>query len=172
MRLFIPMPLRKLWNALRGTPSLAESTTLDAASPSHGQVDAKSQTVKPTADRIVTSRSSAEVHGAKASRGLLGFGRGPHEALCRSIKKNNAPVHSVLEIGVEDGTRAVAVIEALAKGNPHHTIRYLALDQFELAGGPITLVQFHRDLRQSGIRPQIFPEDVRFGSHRVHLWCR
>jgi hypothetical protein len=88
----------------------------------------------------------------------LSLGRGPHDRLCRAIGKSGAT--SVLEVSVGDGSRAIAVVTALSKANPSAAIRYAAVDQFELVNGEVSLMQFHRNLRQHAIRPKIFPMDV------------
>lgn len=60
-----------------------------------------------------------------------------------------------------DGSRAVAVMGALAKQGI--ATRYFGMDQFELAGGEVSLRDFHRTMRGAGIRPQLFPEPVQSG---------
>ena len=150
------MPLRKLWNAFRGrTPSdgtPSEPTTQKTKSAATARVEHVSAHQPP-------------VVGAKPALGIFRLGRGPHDPLCRAIRKSGAT--SVLDISVEDGTRAIAVVEALSKADPNATIRYAAVDQFELAGGVVSLMQFHRNLRKHAIRPQIFPLDVATAVVRV-----
>tara|TARA_R110002049_G_scaffold4601_5_gene32276 strand:- start:392217 stop:392978 length:762 start_codon:yes stop_codon:yes gene_type:complete len=187
------MPLRKLWNALRGQTPSQSATVADGATEHlpHESVQANASVrsgtgsqpqvqanphkavkskhaaagTESTAKAVAKKPAAASSRGAKTGRGLLGLGRGPHDPLCRAIKKSGAT--SVLEISVGDGTRAVEVVQTLAKATPGTPIRYTAIDQFELAGGEISLMQFHRDLRQHGIRPQIFPSDIISGVTRV-----
>ena len=150
------MALRKLWNTICGHKSLGQNSTDGTIPASAADPSGAAKTAHP---------SSTPTRHKKTSRGILGLGRGPHDSLCRLIRKTNAK--SILEISVGDGSRAVAVVSALAKANPGSPIRYSAIDQFELSGGSISLMQFHRDLRQHGIRPQIFPGDVKSGLIRV-----
>ncbi len=46
-------------------------------------------------------------------------------------------------------------------------VRYIVIDQFEMAGGATTLKQFHQTLRGAEIRPQVFPEPIDRGLTRV-----
>ena len=71
------------------------------------------------------------------------------------IKKTAAG--SVLEVGVGDGTRAAAVLRTLLKSRPDPAIRYIAIDQFELTDGPVTLKQFHQQIRAIGVKPSLIP---------------
>ena len=102
---------------------------------------------------------------SRASKGprlsLFGGGR-QHGSLCRLVKP--LQVASVLEISVGDGSRAVEVLAALRNRAP---VRYVAIDQFEMAGGETTLKAFHRKMRTNDIRPQVFPEPIDRGLVRV-----
>ena len=55
------------------------------------------------------------------------FGGGPHSGLCKQLKA--VSVHSVLEVGVGDGSQAIAVMETLSRQSD--SIRYYAIDEFE-----------------------------------------
>lgn len=135
------MPLLKLWNSIRG-----RSTTRQTADDGH-----------------VTERAATPEPRKNRGHGLGIFGGGPHAGICKQIR--SASVNSVLEISVEDGSRALAVLQTVAKTN--QDFRYVAIDQFEMAGGPITLKQFHQTLRSRGFRPQVYPETVERGLIRV-----
>ncbi len=141
------MPLLKLWNAIWGSageqPAL-EQATADAAN----QAKTSSKTASPS--RRETSK--------RKSKGFGLFVSNPHSGLCKLAAATQA--RSVLEIGVGDGSRAIAVVEALAKGGS--SVRYFGIDQFELAG-TVSLKDFHRTLRAAGIHPQLFPETVSRG---------
>jgi hypothetical protein len=133
------MPLLKLWNALRGQPS----TTTPAESGT-GQTT-------PAAP-------------APLARHRFSLGRGPHGTLCKLARQ--AQPKSVLEISVGDGSRALALLKALESTTD--PIRYAAIDQFELAGSPLTLKQFHRVLRGQQVRSaRLFPEAIGEGLVRV-----
>ena len=163
------MPLRKLWNALRGHHPSAGQLPKDSGTRETGhrvsrERDATASTKQTMAAPDVAKPTHAKP-SAKKSRRILGLSRSPHTSLCRLVKQSNAK--SVLEIGVSDGTRAIAVVQTLSKADPKHPIRYAAIDQFELAGGEVSLLQFHRELRKNDIRPQIFPSDIESGLTRV-----
>ncbi len=136
------MPLLKLWNSIRGRSTKGQST--DQGPGSEPQATTKTQK---------SNRGTA--------RGI--FGGGPHAALCKLVKSVDA--NSVLEISVDDGSRALAVLETLVKTNKN--VRYMAIDQFEMADGPVTLKQFHQTLRSREFRPQLFPETMERGLIRV-----
>lgn len=140
------MPLLKLWNAMWGR--------------STGDTPVADPPVSSKLSEAAASKPASKPVSKPVSRGLSSgfnlFGSHPHAALCKQI--GALPARSVLEIGVGDGSRAVAVLGTLAKsGSP---VRYFGIDQFELAGGAVSLKDFHRTMRGAGIRPQIFPEPV------------
>ena len=118
----------------------------------------------PHADRAKTE-TNVTARTKPAGRRILGIGsRVPHGALCKLLRRVQA--QTVLEICVGDGSRAIAALQTLASNNPE--IRYAAIDQFELAGGPLTLKGFHRALRTAELRrAQIFPETIERGLLRV-----
>ena len=86
----------------------------------------------------------------------------PHSGLCKLLKPLS--VHSVLEIGVGDGSQAIAVMETLSRQSD--SIRYYAVDEFEMAGG-VNLKQFHQTLRNHSIHPQLFPGPVDRGLMKI-----
>ena len=141
------MPLLKLWNAIWGSVGEQPAGEQASADPTNPQ-EVPSTTASP-------SRRQAS---KRKSKGFGLFASHPHSGLCKLAAATEA--RSVLEIGVGDGSRAIAVVEALAKGGS--AIRYFGIDQFELAG-PVSLKDFHRSLRAAGIQPQLFPETVSRG---------
>ena len=133
------MPLRKLWNSLRrksnpSNGSLSHENTADSGAVEQGVVKLEKATFK----RQCTSQ------------------------LCQTIARL-AP-QTILEIGVDDGTRALEYLSGLSAAN--QSVRYFAIDQFELAGGKLSLREFHQLLRSAGIRPQLFPESMVAGLTR------
>jgi hypothetical protein len=140
------MPLLKLWNSIRGRSTQSQSAD-----------------DRPAA---ATQAATIDAHVAPKTKrrpGLGIFGGGPHAALCKLVKPIAAT--SLLEISIGDGSRAIAVLETLAK--TQENIRYAAIDQFEMAGGELTLKQFHQTMRAENIRPQVFPEAIERGLIRV-----
>ena len=141
------MPLLKLWNAIWGSAGEQPALELATTDPAN-QEKSPSQTASPS--RRETSKRKGKGFGL--------FSSNPHSGLCKLAVATEA--RSVLEIGVGDGSRALAVVEALAKRGP--AVRYFGIDQFELAG-TVSLKDFHRTLRAAGIHPQLFPETVNRG---------
>lgn len=136
------MPLLKLWNAILGRRDLPQ----------------------PGAEQA-TPEVTVAAKTKDAGRGILRIGsRGPHGPLCKLLRRVQA--ERVLEISVGDGSRAIAAVNALSARNPQ--VRYAAIDQFELGGGPLTLKGFHQALRTADVRSvQIFPETIERGLLRV-----
>ncbi|TWU39007.1 hypothetical protein Q31b_40870 [Novipirellula aureliae] len=168
------MSLLKLWNSLCGRSATEKPETEASASTSEiGEttpaVSQASQGREPEANANETKTSVPKTGTTKTAttkttvaKGLFGFGRSNVESgLCKLL----APlkVASLLEIGVGDGSRAVAVVSAIQKNNPGSPLRYCAIDSFEMASSPehneaaMSLMQFHQRLRSAGISPQIFP---------------
>lgn len=142
------MPLLKLWNRLRGRRDLP----------------------KPSDDREpcgpqARTGSSVATNPKSAGRGILGMGsRRPHAALCKLLRRVQAK--TVLEIGIGDGSRGIAALGTLCERNPQ--VLYAAIDQFEMAGGPLTLKGFHQALRTAEVRSaKIFPDTIEHGLLRV-----
>ena len=174
------MSLVKLWKSLRGRSkehSTAENSSVSDSSvgvsetsSSTGemtsgisssampakQVPAKQVPAKQVSDKKATSKKVAP------KRRL--FGGGSHAGLCRQLK--GLEIESVLEISVDDGTRALAVLEVLQK-KCLQPVRYAAIDEFELGGSTFGLRDFYCLLREHDIRPQLFPEKVDNGLRSV-----
>jgi len=191
------MPLLKLWNALCGRSgkpdSAVESSDVETRDPKTSRRNVSSaasrsavkQGDSATSTRATTATGATDVSPQRQagpspslagktsnrSRNSGGLFRGrPHAALCRQLK--SLPIQSVLELGVDDGSRAVAVLETLASRS-ETPIRYAAIDQFELrsadheASDPRSLKDFFQIVRGSGITPQLFPETVDRGLLKV-----
>ncbi len=148
------MPLKRLWNSLCGrspqgpTPVEESAAHRDTASDRQASVKprGKPSSVKPT----------------NAKRGGFNLFGGPHTGLCKQIKSlqaaTNLEIATVLEIGVGDGSRAIAMLSMIESAG--EKARYFAIDQFELAGGEVTLKHFHQTLRTANIRPQVLPQPI------------
>ncbi|MGI9474136.1 MAG: hypothetical protein ACR2NZ_21530 [Rubripirellula sp.] len=144
------MPLLKLWNSLRGRSKLEQ--------PTESPKIAATTAVSPS-----TGEQPKSKRGSKAKSGGFGlFGGGQHASLRKLVK--SIPAESVLEIGVGDGSRAVAILETLSKSG--HAASYTGIDEFELTGS-VSLKQVHQTLRSAGIRPQLFPGTAERGVLRV-----
>jgi len=168
------MSLKKLWNSLCGrsaaeTPkpeALATTSTTGPTTPGASHAAAVRASVTKTVDtKTVDTKASLpkpSIAKRAATKGLFGLGRSNVESgLCKLLSP--LKVASLLEIGVGDGSRAIAVVSAIQKNNPDSSLRYCAIDSFEMSDAPendeaaISLVQFHQRLRSEGISPQIFP---------------
>ncbi|QDV71239.1 hypothetical protein Poly24_49730 [Rosistilla carotiformis] len=77
----------------------------------------------------------------------------------------NRKILSVLETGLEDGSRCERLLQWL-KHHDSVPARYAAIDQFE-AGGGISLKQFHSKLAAFGIKPMPIPGTLATGLPRV-----
>ncbi|WP_230252266.1 hypothetical protein [Rhodopirellula halodulae] len=179
------MPLKKLWNSLRGvTPQpkvTSEATPVAPAAKSSAQADAGAAKT-PVAKTTVPVKASPAVAKAKvppavakaapaaevpvapkakpASRGVLSMlSRGEHDALVKLLSKQQPS--SVLEVGVGDGSRTPAIVHSLTETQPE--LKYAVIDQFEMVGGILKLRDFHGQLVGLSIRPSIIPEPAARG---------
>jgi hypothetical protein len=149
------MPLLKLWNTIRGN------------SPAKRAKDTAGQTAKSSSSpKLAAAQAAPE----KPTLSLLDrFGGGPHAAICKLVRTSGAM--TVLEIGVGDGERALAMTAALANAqsgdDSGRSVRYIAIDMFEMANGPVTLKDFHKRIRGQGVQPTLVPMDVCGGLNRV-----
>ena len=134
------MPLRKLWNSLRSHSKQAEST----------------RSVSDTVEHEVVKLKSAALGATESKHGMRRNKSKPSSELSTLLCQLQPK--TILEIGVGDGSRAVEFLTAMK--TTHRPVRYFAIDQFELAGGQLSLIGFHQMLRTAGIRPHLFPEPI------------
>lgn len=197
------MSLLKLWNSIRGrsnsdagqtepeagpTPPAASNAlplkSLPAKSQPVKSQSVKSQSVKSQPMAVAGDKAVAPVKPAKPRLNVFGTNN-PHASLCKLIRTSTA--RTVVEIGVQDGSRTIAVTGTLSLNLPPApapapiavtdsavdaaadsdaakpaapAIRYIAVDQFEMAGGATTLKQFHRTLREADVRATVYPEPM------------
>lgn len=169
------MSLVKLWKSLCGRSkehSTAETSSgsdrsvgMSETSASMGEATSGvSSTAVPAKQVLANQVSGEKATLKKVSPKRRLFSGGPHAGLCRQL--NRLEIESVLEISVDDGTRALAVLDVLQK-KCQQPVRYAAIDEFELGGSPLRLRDFYCLLREHDIRPQLFPEKVDNGLRSV-----
>ena len=148
--------LKKFWKSLRRSSNDPVPAAPESAEQSGASVAIKKRGTesKPATGKSRTGR-------------ILGIGgHQPHRRLAKMIKRTNAS--SVLEIGVGDGSRAVAVTETLSGDRSEKEILYAAIDLFEMGGGGnTTLKDFHQTLRGSAAKAKVFPGEVEPNLPRV-----
>ena len=89
-------------------------------------------------------------------------------------RKNNAwtkligsrTVNIVLDLNVQDGSRAVELLEAIVDSNSPAP-KYVAIGMFELAGEKLTVRQFHQKVRSAGGQPVVIPMPLVEGLRRL-----
>ena len=140
------MPFAKLFSAVFGK---SQPTKPSQPKRTRSRGGRSGKMAQPT---TTTGQPEAAAKPAKRSVLDLVCG-GPHASLCRLVKKSSAT--SVLEIGVEDGTRAAAVLATLTKSRSESELKYIAVDLFEMGDGPVTLKDFHQQIRATGITPKV-----------------
>ena len=161
------MPLLKLWNSLRGrSAEPAQPAKLDVVEAVGG---VEPQAIQPSAtapEKMANTLKPAKTQPTPKKRSKLSLfaGPSPHASLIKNLRGVSA--ETVLEISVGDGSRAIEVVQTLA-GDRATPVRYIALDQFEMAGGETTLMQFHQAMRSAGVRVQVYPETLDRGLARV-----
>jgi hypothetical protein len=74
---------------------------------------------------------------------------------------------SILEVGVGDGSRTRLLLETLTAAEQKTPNRYLAIDQFELGDGEISLRDFHKLLTPHAVKAQLVPLPGADGLRRV-----
>lgn len=169
------MSLVKLWKSLCGRSkehSTAENSSVSDSSVGMSETSSStgemtsgvSSTAMPAKQVPAKQVSDKKATSKKVAPKRRLFGGGPHAGLCRQLK--GLEIESVLEISVDDGTRALAVLEVLQK-KCLQPVRYAAIDEFELGGSTFGLRDFYCLLREHDIRPQLFPEKVDNGLRNV-----
>lgn len=169
------MSLKKLWNSLRGCSSESKPSTIaraetPTAAPSVTPASAPSPAprasrAEPTAPKVAKSEPVAEV--APPRRSILSLrSRGEHDDLLKKVSQTRPS--SILEIGVGNGSRMPAILASVAQsGIEPGTFKAIVIDEFEMAGGEVTMRDYHRQLAGLPIRPVIFPEPVARGLTNV-----
>nr|WP_143547937.1 hypothetical protein [Rhodopirellula sp. SM50] len=76
-------------------------------------------------------------------------------------------VQSVLEVGVGDGRRSLAMLHALTHKGHSTPIHYIAIDEFELGGNALSLRDFHKQLREYPAKAHLVPMAIDAGLDRV-----
>ena len=102
------MPLLKLWNTIRGK------------SPENPVADTAAKKLSHATGGKSPRAKAAKASPEKPKLSLLDrFSGGPHAAICRLVRKSGAK--TVLEIGVGDGERALAMTAALMDSSTNET---------------------------------------------------
>jgi hypothetical protein len=140
------MPLRKLWNSIRG-----ESAASADGAAVHRESDPPecNPSTKPV-------RQAATVRGA-ATR--------DDKKLFKRIESMS--IQSILQVTVGDGQRTLAMLKKLTHKGHSTTFHYIAIDEFEMAGGPLTLREFHKQLREYPAKAHLVPMPIDSGLDRV-----
>lgn len=176
------MSLRKLWNSLRGNSGEPESAVnVSAITPAPATVSPRSKpapatrpVASPDAVRAATPTPTPVVQEAVHAptpvpevaaprRSILSLlSRGEHDVLLKLIDQRRPT--SILEIGIGNGSRMPAILAGVAQsGVEPGTVKAIVVDEFEMAGGDVTMRDYHRQLAGLPIRPVIFPEPVARG---------
>ncbi|OYP33786.1 hypothetical protein [Rhodopirellula sp. MGV] len=175
------MPLRKLWNSIRGKSETEPSSDvqqevqaeLRIAVETTPPVTAKLKSIPPqqsptpvaVTDKAVLAQSSvADATVAKAEIPRPKLNRADKQ-LCKQLADSSA--NTVLEIGIGDGNRGRGIVDALTGREQSTPVCYIAVDSFELGGNPLTLREFHRQLREYPAKVHLVPMPVEQGLDRV-----
>lgn len=170
------MSLRKLWNSLRGNsgesessvkvsaiaaaPAVPASPTASPASAPTPKPAAAPKTVRGPVLAPAAPAPTPVIEVTAPRRSILSLrSRGEHDALLKLIEQRQPT--SILEIGIGIGSRMPAILASVAQsGVEPSTFKAIVVDEFEMAGGHVTMRDYHRQLAGLPIRPVIFPESV------------
>lgn len=188
------MGLAKLWNAIFGSAEKA-ATSRTVGAPQLAIASATKSPIVPTATTMPTggakalrpSTGGAQIPVDKPSRKKAKLRTSRHSKPAEPIvtveptatlrmfrRKNNAwtkvvgsrIVHSILDIDVGDGSRAVELLEAIVDSNSPPP-KYVAIGLFELAGEKLTVRQFHQKVRAVGGQAIVIPLSLADGLRRL-----
>jgi hypothetical protein len=148
------MPLRKLWNSIRGksaAPAEPVGRSQEPSTPREG--------VETAARPVAACRPAAEVKSFKnaASR--------EDKKLFRRIESMS--IASVLEVTIGDGARSLSMLQTLTHKGHSTPLHYLAIDEFEMGGNELSLRAFHQQLREFPAKAHLVPMPIDAGLDRV-----
>lgn len=149
------MPLRKLWNSIRGEKEALGPSTPEPQSPSK-------PASTPTSDGPEPQRAVIEATAKKPTSKRKSLSRDDRRWLDRLAK---ADPHSILEIGIHD--RSLDILDQLTRPGHSTPIRYIAVDEFEMGDSQVTLREYHQQLREFPAKAHLVPMPVEQGLQRV-----
>ena len=148
------MPLRKLWNSIRGKSAAPAEP---ARTPQEGRV--RQADAGTAAKPALARRTTAEPKSSKNSVSR------EDKKLFRRIESMS--IASVLEVTVGDGTRSVSMLKTLTHKGHSTPLHYLAIDEFEMGGNELSLRDFHKQLREYPAKAHLVPMAIDAGLDRV-----
>lgn len=166
----LAVAFRKLWNSIRGTNNESESEKGSAATSTKMPAARHSGKQKPS----VSFQTDSVPESRRRKKSALSR---EDKRLCQRLE--SLSVRSLLEIGVGDGQRSISLLQTLVDSSLQNTnsaeqtatsdssLLYLAVDQFEMGGNPLTLREFHKQLREVNVKAQLLPMAVEAGLDRV-----
>ena len=89
-------------------------------------------------------------------------------AIYKLIRKHK--FRSIIEVGMETGTRSVNMIQVAKKFGVSPNVRYTGVDLFEAREseqGKLQLIEMHRTLKSLDAKTQLVPGDVRSAVARI-----
>lgn len=165
------MPLRKLWNSIRGKSAPAPPTPPISSEKSRQpdrqttKADNNSTVQAPVIAQTPAIQSPAIAGRAIAAKAIRGAASRDDKKLFRRIE--SLSIQSVLEVSVGDGLRSLAMLQALTHKGHSTPIHYIAIDEFEMGGNVLTLREFHKQLREYPAKAQLVPMSIDSGLDRV-----
>ncbi|MEL6896779.1 MAG: hypothetical protein AAFP90_11800 [Planctomycetota bacterium] len=150
------MALGRLWRALTGS-SNRESSPADATASGWASSETPSPSAPAPTEPAPESRGAGEaipaakITNAKRTQQLRSY-------------FGDIEVLTVLELNVGDGSLVSDLVAAIKMNQP---IRYVAVDQFDLGDGPMTVKRYHQLLKSLGVKPLLIPGTVDQGMKRV-----
>lgn len=162
------MPLRKLWNSIRGSQKTSDNSRLESKPAVESTSTANSASSKTHVDTSIPIEVGGPAAPAKREKQRA---KKParmsreDKRLCSRLASQN--FSTILEISVSDSVRSVAILETITQGEADTDLRYLAIDEFELGGSTVTLRGFHQQLREVRVKAQLLPMTVEAGLDRI-----
>jgi len=148
------MPLRKLWNAIRGKSAVSTGNTNPPPELQVAQAD------------VSPSQPQASVAAKPVSpKAISGTATRDDKKLFRRIE--SLTIQSVLEVCVGNGLRSLAMLQTLTHKGHSTPIHYIAIDEFEMAGNELSLRDFHKQLREYPAKAHLVPMAIDAGLDRV-----
>ncbi|MCO8123737.1 hypothetical protein NHH03_18470 [Stieleria sp. TO1_6] len=159
------MPLRKLWNSIRGNGDTSVAKPAETAAVNPSDSSTATTEAQPVLRATIPIAAATPQAGPSQSKPVKQTLSREDKKLCRRIESMS--FQSILEISVGDGARALSLLQTNPVKQSDPPVHYIAIDEFEMGGNSLSLRGFHKQLREHHAKAHLVPMPIDAGLDRV-----